>query len=98
MANSIKAKEKHPLLPRWVWISAIVAFVIMAVFGLVASDNPDGLEKTVEEVGAEGAESGLISFGETFSSDLLTMAVGMIAVFVVLVAIQLALKRFKPST
>jgi len=97
VANTNETKDGRRLLPRWVVLSAIGAFVIMAVFGLIASDNPDGLERTMEEIGVEGTESGLISFGDTFSSDLLTMAVGMIGAFVLLVVIPLTLKRRKHS-
>ena len=94
MVSSVNETEEHRLLPRWVIVTAVVVFVIMAIFGLVASENPDGLEKTFEKIGAEGAESGLISFGDTFASDLLTMAVGMIGTFVILVAIALVVKKF----
>lgn len=93
MASSIKEVEKRGLLPRWVIITAGVVFVIMAVFSIVASENPDGLEKTFEKIGVEGTESGLISFGKTFTSDLLTMVVGMIGAFVILVTIVLILKK-----
>jgi len=98
MTSSVIEEEEHRLLPRWALITAVVAFVIMADFGIIASENPDGLEKTFEHVGVEGTESGLISFGETFASDLLTMTVGMIGAFILLVAIALVLKKLKCPT
>jgi len=94
VASSIKEIEERGLLPRWVLITAGVVFVIMTIFGIIASENPDGLEKTFEKIEIEGTESGLVSFGETFASDLLTMVIGMISAFVILVVIVLVIKKF----
>lgn len=98
LVSSVREKEDHRLLPRWVFVTAVVIFIIMTVIGLVASENPDGLEKTFEKIGVKGTESGLISFGETFASDLLTMVVGMIGAFVILMAIALVVKKLGRPT
>ncbi len=98
MDSSVREKEDHQLLPRWVFVTAIAVFIIMTVFGLIASENPDGLEKTFEKIGIKGTESGFISFGETFASDLLIMVVGMIGAFVILMAIALVIKKLGHPT
>ncbi|MFQ6123907.1 MAG: hypothetical protein ACE5R6_04775 [Candidatus Heimdallarchaeota archaeon] len=98
MVNSIKEVKKRKLLPQWVIITAGVIFGIMAVFSIVASENPDGLEKTFEKIGVVGTESGLISFGETLASNLLTMAIGMTGAFLLLIAIVLVLKKLERPT
>jgi hypothetical protein len=82
-------------IPRYVILALIVAFVIMAVFALIASENPDGLERMFEAVGVEGAEGGFLSFGEGFAADLLTMAVGMAIVFAIIIVIMLAVRYLK---
>jgi hypothetical protein len=87
--------EKGFTIPRYVLISLLVAFAIMAVFALIASENPDGLERMFEAIGAEGTEGGFVSFGEGFAAELLTMAVGMIIVFAIIIAVMLAVRYLK---
>ena len=89
--------EEGFTIPRYVILALIVAFVIMAAFALIASENPDGLERMFEAVGVEGAEGGILSFGEGFAADLLTMAVGMIIVFAIIIVIMLAVRYLKRS-
>jgi hypothetical protein len=85
-------------VPRYVILTLIAAFVIMAVFALIASENPDGLERMFETIGVEGAEGGgFLSFGEGFAADLLTMAVGMAIVFAIIIVIMLAVRYLKRS-
>ena len=79
---------------RGILVSAIIVFGIMSIYGLMASINPDGLEKTLEQIGAESsASSGLISFGETYTGDLITLAIGMISVFIIIVILIVIVKK-----
>lgn len=73
-------------IPKWTFILTFGAFVAMSLFGLVASQNPDGLERTFEVLGIEGADSGILSFGEGLGWDILQMAVVMISLFLILIA------------
>jgi uncharacterized membrane protein len=90
--------EEGFTIPRYVILALIVAFAIMAVFAIIASENPDGLERMFEAVGVEGAEGGgFLSFGEGVAADLLTMAVGMAIVFAIIIVIMLAVRYLKRS-
>lgn len=93
----VAATEEGFTIPRYVILALIVAFAIMAVFALIASENPDGLERMFEAVGVEGAESGFLSFGEGLAADLLSMAVGMAIVFAIIIVIMLAVRYLKRS-
>ena len=79
----------------WYLAAILAVFVIMAIFALIASQNPDGLERTFEAIGVEGAEGGFLGFGEGLAADLLTMAVGMIMVFAVIIILMYLLRYLK---
>lgn len=87
--------EERLHIPRYVVLSLLAVFVIMAIFALIASQNPDGLERTFEAIGVEGAEGGFLGFGEGFIADILTMAVGMIIVFVIIIILMYLMRYFK---
>ena len=54
--------EERLHIPRYVVLSLLAAFVIMAIFALIASQNPDGLERMFEAIGVESAEGGFLGF------------------------------------
>jgi len=87
--------EERFHIPRYVVLSLLVAFVIMAIFALIASQNPDGLERMFEAIGVEGTEGGFLGFGEGLVADILTMAVGMVIVFALIIILMYLLRYFK---
>jgi len=87
--------EERLHIPRYVVLSLLAAFVIMAIFALIASQNPDGLERMFETIGVESAEGGFLGFGEGIVADILTMAVGMVIVFALIIILMYLLRYFK---
>lgn len=87
--------EERLHIPRFVVFSLLVVFIIMGLFALIASQNPDGLERTFEAIGVDGTEGGFLGFGEGFAADILTMAVGMIIVFAIIIVLMYAMRYLK---
>jgi len=88
--NSIP-KYKFPV---WAAVSTVVVFGAMSLFGIVASENPDGLERTFEFLEESGVnlqiqDSGLFGFPEGLGWSILQMAIIMLLIFVVIVGISL---------
>ena len=85
------AKKLEKVFSRYVILSLIGSFVIMALFGFIASENPDGLERTFEAIGVEEAESGFLSLeflGKGLWGDIISMAIGMILVLGIMLVVS----------
>jgi len=87
-------------IPIWAGIATFASFAVMSIFGIVASSNPDGLEKTFEVLADNGIdvtvlESGIFGFPEGLGWDILSMAIVMIILFFVLIGFSYLLYRFR---
>lgn len=88
--ESIPEKFKIPL---WTLFVSLGVFVFMSIFGVIASTNPDGLERTFESLGIEGGVTGFLSFGDGLAYDILQMFIIMIILFIVLVVLSYIVYR-----
>jgi hypothetical protein len=89
--------EEGLTIPRYVLLALLASFVIMAIFALIASGNPDGLERMFEAVGVEGLEGGIlaIEMGEGLGADLFAMFIGMVTVFAIIIIIMSVVRYLK---
>jgi hypothetical protein len=89
--------EEGLTIPRYVLLALFVSFVIMAIFALIASENPDGLERMFEAVGVQGAEGGIlaIEMGEGLAADLFAMFIGMVTVFAIIIIVMSVVRYLK---
>ena len=88
-----KNVEPQYRFPVWAAVSTIGVFGIMSIFGLVASEQPDGLERTFEFIEAAGfdlfaQETGLFGFPEGLGWAILQMAIIMILIFIVILVVN----------
>ncbi|MHA1204478.1 MAG: energy-coupling factor ABC transporter permease [Candidatus Heimdallarchaeaceae archaeon] len=97
-----RTEEAEPKfrIPIWAGIATFASFAVMSIFGIVASSNPDGLEKTFEVLSENGIdvtvlESGIFGFPEGLGWDILAMAIVMIILFFVLIGFSYLLYRFR---
>ncbi|MHA1912232.1 MAG: PDGLE domain-containing protein [Candidatus Kariarchaeaceae archaeon] len=76
-------------------VSLIVVFLIMATFGYIASENPDGLERSLEEIEQGSEESGFleIDLGNDLLSSIVQMLTGMIIVGLLVFGLSWLLKK-----
>ncbi|MHA1224502.1 MAG: energy-coupling factor ABC transporter permease [Candidatus Heimdallarchaeaceae archaeon] len=86
-------KEKFKI-PLWSLFTSLGAFALMSIYGLIASNNPDGLEKTFEKLGIEGYDSTILSFGEGLGFDILIMFIAMIVLFLLLTGLSYGIYRY----
>lgn len=93
----VRTTEEGLTIPRYVLLSLLASFIIMSVFALIASGNPDGLERMFEAVGVEGAEGGLlaIEMGEGLGADLFAMFIGMMTVFAIIIIVMSVIRYLK---
>ncbi|NHJ49299.1 MAG: energy-coupling factor ABC transporter permease [Asgard group archaeon] len=87
-----KDKSQPPVyhFPVWGLVTSVGVFGIMSIFGIVASTNPDGLERTLERLNISGIESGFGFFGfpDGLGWDILQMAIIMSLILVAIIAIS----------
>jgi cobalt/nickel transport system permease protein len=85
-----KSQPPEYHFPVWGLVTSVGVFGIMSIFGIVASSNPDGLERTLERLEISGIESGFSFFGfpEGLGWDILQMAIIMAIVLVAIIAIS----------
>jgi cobalt/nickel transport system permease protein len=88
-----EAKIDKFRIPLWTLFVSIGVFVFMSIFGIIASTNPDGLERTFEKLGIEGNVTGFLSFGEGLGYDILQMFIIMIILFIVLIVLSYIMHR-----
>ena len=76
-------------------VSLTVIFLLMAAFGYIASENPDGLERSLEEIGQGSEESGFleIDLGNDLLSSIVQMLLGMVVVGLIVFGLSWLLKR-----
>lgn len=76
-------------------ISLTVVFLIMAAFGYIASENPDGLERSLEEIEQGSEESGFleIDLGNDLLSSIVQMLLGMIIVGLLVFGLSWLVKK-----
>ena len=79
--------------PVWGAVSTVGIFGIMSIFGIVASENPDGLERTFEFLIKEGSvltilETGLFGFPDGLGWSILQMAIIMVIFFTTILIIN----------
>ncbi len=73
-------------IPKWVIFAFVAVLIMTAIYIPFASEDPDGLEKTLEEEGVpEPGEvwNAPFDFGGSFLSDFAGVLLGMILCFVV---------------
>jgi cobalt/nickel transport system permease protein len=75
-------------VPVWGLVASVGVFGVMSIFGLVASNNPDGLERTLESFGLEGIDTGLFNFPEGLGWDILQMAIIMFLILFIIIYIS----------
>ncbi|MHA1303690.1 MAG: energy-coupling factor ABC transporter permease [Candidatus Heimdallarchaeaceae archaeon] len=97
-----KAEEQEPTfrIPIWAGVASFAAFAVMAIFGIVASENPDGLERTFEALEEQGIkinvlETGFLGFPEGIGWDILQMAIVMFILFFALIGISYLIYRIR---
>jgi cobalt/nickel transport system permease protein len=86
---NVEEKVEEPpkyKFPVWGSISVVIVFGIMSIFGIIASENPDGLERTLEFIQEAGfainiTETGLFGLPEGLGWAILQMAIVMITIF-----------------
>ena len=88
-----EAKIDKFRIPLWTLFVSLGVFAFMSIFGIIASTNPDGLERTFERLGIEGNVSGFLSFGDGLGYDILQMFIIMIILFVILVVLSYIMHR-----
>jgi cobalt/nickel transport system permease protein len=79
--------------PVWGAVTSVGIFGVMSVFGIVASENPDGLERTFEFLEDNGSvlnilETGFFGFPEGLGWTILQLAIIMSILFVTLLLIN----------
>ncbi|MFW9922253.1 MAG: energy-coupling factor ABC transporter permease [Candidatus Thorarchaeota archaeon] len=87
--NKDQEEETKPPLykfPVWASISTVIVFGIMSIFGIIASENPDGLERTFEFLRNAGfsiseVDSGLFGLPDGLGWAILQMAIIMVIIF-----------------
>ncbi|MBN1329320.1 MAG: energy-coupling factor ABC transporter permease [Candidatus Heimdallarchaeota archaeon] len=80
--------------------SSVIVFGIMAIFGIIASENPDGLERTFEFLQDAGysiseSESGLFGLPEGLGWAILQMAIVMVIILGVILLTNFIVYRVK---
>jgi len=94
-AETLPPQYKFPV---WGLVTTVSVFGLMSIFGIVASSNPDGLERTLENLGIEGIETGIFGFPEGLGWDILQMAIIMAIIFsaiLIVSGISYAIRRRK---
>jgi len=87
--------DKKPVykFPIWATASTVIVFGVMSIFGIIASENPDGLERTFEFIRDAGFtisddESGLFGLPDGLGWAILQMAIVMIIIFCVILLVS----------
>ncbi len=100
--KKIDQEEQIPTyrFPVLATVSSVIVFGIMALFGIIASENPDGLERTFEFLQDAGytigeAESGLFGFPEGLGWAILQMAIVMVIILGAILLINFIIFRIK---
>ncbi|HUT82524.1 MAG TPA: energy-coupling factor ABC transporter permease [Candidatus Bathyarchaeia archaeon] len=95
-------EEKIPTyrFPVLAIVSSVIVFGIMAIFGIIASENPDGLERTFEFLQDAGysiseSESGLFGLPEGVGWAILQMALVMVIILGAILLINFIVYRVK---
>ena len=89
----IDSKPDKFKIPLWTLFVSLGVFVFMSIFGIIASTNPDGLERTFEKLGIEGEITGFLSFGDSLRYEILQMFIIMAILFVILVILSYIIYR-----
>lgn len=86
----VQDKTQPPIyhFPVWGLMTSVGVFGLMSIFGIVASNNPDGLERTLEVFGVEGIDTGIFGFPDGLGWDILQMAIIMAIILVAIITIS----------
>ncbi len=99
LSEEILETDKAPVfkIPVWTYVSTIAVFIFMSIFGIIASSNPDGLERTFEVLGISSKviETGIFGLPEGLGWDILEMAISMIFLFFTLIGISYLVYRMR---